>query len=40
MTPDELSQVLLQDEYHILDISSEDFSKLESHIGKRRYVFK
>ena len=40
MTPDGLSQVLLQDEYNILDISSEDFSKLESHIRKRAYVSK
>jgi len=35
MTPDELSQVLLRDEYHILDISPEDFPELESHIGWR-----
>jgi len=40
MTPDELSQVLLRDEYHILNISPEDFSQLESHIGRRTYVFK
>jgi len=40
MTPDELSQVLLRDEYHILDISPEDFFKLESHIGRRAYVLK
>jgi len=40
MTPDELSQVLLRDEYHILDISPEDFPELEPHIGTRAYVFK
>jgi len=40
MTPKELSQVLPRDEYHILYISPEDFSELESHIGKRAYVFK
>jgi len=40
MTPEELSQILLRDEYHILDISPEDFPQLESHIGKRAYVFK
>jgi len=40
MTPDGLSQVLLRDEYHILDISPEDFPELESRIGTRAYVFK
>ena len=40
MTPDELSQALLRDEYHILDISPEDFPRLESRIGTRAYVFK
>ena len=40
MTPDELSQVLLRDEYQILDISPEGFSELESRIGTRAYVFK
>lgn len=40
MTPSELSYILLRDEYHVLDITPEDFSKLESYIGRRAYVFK
>jgi len=40
MTPDELSQVLLRDEYNIVDISPEEFPEVESHIGTRAYVFK
>ena len=40
MTPSELSYILLRDEYHVLDISPEDFSRLESYIGRRAYVFK
>lgn len=40
MTPSELSYILLRDEYHVLDISPKDFSKLESYIGRRAYVFK
>ena len=40
MTPSELSYILLQDEYHILDISPENFSELEPYIGTRAYVLK
>ncbi|KAG0636740.1 hypothetical protein HOY80DRAFT_333225 [Tuber brumale] len=40
MTPDELSKILLLDEYQVLDIPQEDFSRLEPHIGTRAYTYR
>lgn len=40
MTPDELTNLLAQNEYLVLDISPEDFQELEKFIKKRGYVSK
>ncbi|CUS13833.1 unnamed protein product [Tuber aestivum] len=40
MTPDELSKILLLDEYQVLNIPQEDFAGLEPHIGTRAYTYR
>ncbi|PWW75102.1 hypothetical protein C7212DRAFT_326245, partial [Tuber magnatum] len=40
MTPDELSKILLLDEYQVLGIPQEDFARLEPHIGNRAYTYR
>ncbi|CUS10607.1 unnamed protein product [Tuber aestivum] len=39
MTPDELSDLLLQDEYLVLDIPAKAFPELEKLIGTRAYTY-
>jgi len=39
MTPNELTKILLRDEYQVLDIRPENFVELEQYIQKRAYVF-
>ncbi|RPA94422.1 hypothetical protein L873DRAFT_1846643 [Choiromyces venosus 120613-1] len=40
MMPDELSKLLLEDEYLVLDIPCQDFSELEKVIGRRAYTYR
>jgi len=40
MTPEKFLELLSRDEYLVLDISPQEFGKLESLIGYRAYVSK
>ncbi|KAG0641784.1 hypothetical protein HOY80DRAFT_901934 [Tuber brumale] len=40
MTPDELSDLLLQDEYLVVDITTEEFARLEGLIRARAYTYR